>query len=76
MEKQDVVNTAVVGLSEDELNLVKLLGDGAQNIDNLIRGSGLKSSIVSGALISLEMKRAVRRMPGGIVEVMRKQGGR
>jgi DNA processing protein len=76
VERQEVVNTAIVGLSEDELNLVKLLEDGAQNIDNLIRGSGLKSSIVSGALISLEMKRVVRRMPGGIVEVIRKQGGR
>lgn len=55
-------------LSSEENVLVELLSDGEMNVDALIRGSGMKSSSVSGLLIGLEMKKIVRMLPGGIVE--------
>ena len=36
----------------------------AATIDEVIRESGLPSSVVSVALLSLEMKRVVRQLPG------------
>lgn len=55
-------------LNENEDCLVKLLSCGEMNIDALIRGSGLKPALVSGLLISLEMKKMIRTLPGGVIE--------
>ena len=41
-----------------------LKADDETTIDEVIRASGLPSSTVSVALLSLEMKRVVRQLPG------------
>jgi DNA processing protein len=40
------------------------LADEEMNVDEVIRKSGLPASAVSVALLSLEMKRLVRQLPG------------
>ena len=51
-------------LSENEQKVYDTLDDEERNIDEVIRRSGLPSSAVSVALLSLEMKRIVRQLPG------------
>ena len=51
-------------LSEQEQKVFDLLGREETGIDEVIRGSGLPPSAVSVALLSLEMKRLVRQLPG------------
>jgi DNA processing protein len=53
-------------LSEHEQRLYDAIGEDQANIDELIRRSGLPSSAVSVALLSLEMKRVIKQMPGRI----------
>lgn len=58
-------------LSEDEGVLVAALEGGEQDVDTLIRGTGLTPSRVGSLLLSLEMKRVVRMLPGRVVELAR-----
>ena len=58
-------------LSEDEERLVSLVTAGTQDVDALIRESGLSAAQVSSLLIGLEMKRMVRTLPGHVVEPAR-----
>jgi DNA processing protein len=51
-------------LSESEQRVYDLLDNEEKNIDEVIRHSGLPSSSVSVALLSLEMKRLIRQLPG------------
>ena len=51
-------------LSENEQRVYDSLDREESAIDEVIRRSGLPSSAVSVALLSLEMKRAVRQLPG------------
>ena len=51
-------------LSENEQKVYDVLNGDPTPIDDVIRQSGLPSSTVSVALLSLEMKRAVRQIPG------------
>jgi DNA processing protein len=51
-------------LSENENLVYDVLSNEESSIDEVIRRSGLPSSAVSVALLSLEMKRAVRQLPG------------
>ena len=60
-------------LSEDEGTLVKTLEDGEQDVDSLIRASGLRTASVNSLLIGLEMKKWVRMLPGRRVELIRAQ---
>jgi DNA processing protein len=53
-------------LSSNEQQVYDALGQEESSIDDLIRRSGLPSSAVSVALLSLEMKRLVRQLPGKI----------
>lgn len=53
-------------LSENEQKAYDALGTGESTIDEIIRRSGLPSSAVSVALLSLEMKRAVKQLPGKV----------
>jgi DNA processing protein len=56
---------AALTLSENEQKVFDLLPLGAETgIDEIIQGSGLPSATVSVALLSLEMKRIVRQLPG------------
>jgi len=51
-------------LSESEQKVHDTLSNEAISIDDVIRKSGLPSSAVSVALLSLEMKRLIRQLPG------------
>jgi len=51
-------------LSENEQRVYDSLGQEDSAIDEVIRRSGLPSSAVSVALLSLEMKRVVKQLPG------------
>lgn len=53
-------------LSESEQRVYDSLQGEAKLMDDVIRGSGLPPSIVSVALLSLEMKRLVRQSPGRV----------
>ncbi|MBI3414260.1 MAG: DNA-protecting protein DprA [Verrucomicrobia bacterium] len=51
-------------LSEPEQKVYETLSEEEISIDDVIRQSGLPSSAVSVALLSLEMKRMVKQLPG------------
>ncbi len=51
-------------LGENEQRVFDLLGAEELHIDDLIRRSGLSPSTVSVSLLSLEMKRLIRQLPG------------
>ncbi|HZL12939.1 MAG TPA: DNA-processing protein DprA, partial [Verrucomicrobiae bacterium] len=51
-------------LSENEQKVFDALENGELTIDEVIRASGLPSSAVSVGLLSLEMKRIVKQLPG------------
>jgi DNA processing protein len=53
-----------IELSENEQKVYDALDHEERSIDEVIRKSGLPSSAVSVALLSLEMKRAVKQLPG------------
>ncbi len=53
-------------LSENEQMVYTILGNEEVGIDDVIRKSALPSSAVSVALLSLEMKRMVRQLPGKV----------
>jgi DNA processing protein len=55
-----------IELSENEQKVYDTLSNEEVGIDDIIRSSGLPSSAVSVALLSLEMKRVVRQLPGKI----------
>jgi len=53
-------------LSESEQSVYDALGDGERTIDEVIRHSRLPASAASVALLSLEMKRLIRQLPGKV----------
>lgn len=56
------------GLDEVQRRLWDLLGDGPRHIDDLVRALALPVAQLNGILMLLEMKKAVRRLPGNIYE--------
>lgn len=58
-------------LTEDEEAVVRQLEGGGQDVDSLIRLSGLNAASISSLLITLEMKRVVKMLPGRRVEMVR-----
>jgi len=53
-------------LSENERKVYEVLGEEEIHIDEVIRQSSLSSSAVSVSLLSLEMKRLIRQLPGKV----------
>ncbi len=53
-----------LSLSENEQKVLATLADDETTVDEVIRGSGLPPSAASVALLSLEMKRLIRQLPG------------
>lgn len=53
-----------VQLTDNERALLEALGREDTGQDELIRGSGLSASVVATALLTLEMKRQVKSLPG------------
>jgi DNA processing protein len=61
----DAGGVAALTLSENEQRIYDVLQDREElAMDEVIRGSGLPASVVSVALLGLEMKRLVRQLPG------------
>ena len=58
-------------LTPDEESVVRQLEGGGQDVDSLIRLSGLNAASISSLLITLEMKRVVKMLPGRRVERVR-----
>jgi len=58
-------------LSAPETQLAGMLEDGEQDVDSLIRSSGLQPAAVSSLLLGMEMKKVVRMLPGRMVELVR-----
>ena len=56
-------------LDAEERRIVEQLWLGPLQVDELGRACALASSVLSGILLSLEMKRIVRLLPGGIIEL-------
>jgi DNA processing protein len=63
---QDAPNLPAFELSANESKLYALIDKDGLSIDELIRRSGLPASAVSVTLLSLEMKRLIRQLPGKI----------
>jgi len=59
---------AAAPLSGEEQSLMKELEQGEQDVDVLIRATGLAPARVNALLMGLEMKKQVRMLPGRIVE--------
>jgi DNA processing protein len=55
-----------IELSGNEQKVFDALDGGERSIDEVIRASGLPSSAVSVALLSLEMKKIVKQLPGKV----------
>jgi len=56
-------------LSAEEAVILDCLSGGEMDVDTLIRSSGLSAAAVNALLVSLEMKRLVRVLPGRMVEL-------
>ena len=59
-------SVAAMELSENERKAYDAVGGDELTMDDVIRRSGLPSSAAAVALLSLEMKRAVKQLPGRI----------
>ena len=62
---QEVRSARELSLSEQELVVLNLVTSDPQHLDELLRSTALDPSRTLGTLTVLEMKRLVRRMPGG-----------
>ncbi|MBQ6473140.1 MAG: DNA-processing protein DprA [Victivallales bacterium] len=65
-------NPAELGLTGLEAQLWQLLGQGYTTIDGLIDATGNDPSCIMAALVTLELRRLIRRTPGSRIEI----GGR
>jgi DNA processing protein len=63
---------AAVGaaLSEEEAAVMAMLEPGERDVDALIRGSGIAPARMNVVLLGLEMRKAVRMLPGRLVEMV------
>jgi DNA processing protein len=55
-----------IELSEREKTIYDTIGEDERTIDEIIRNSGLPPSAVNVTLLSLEMKRQIRQLPGKV----------
>lgn len=58
-----------VVLGVEERRIVEQLWVGPLQVDELGRACAIASPVLSGILLSLEMKRIVRTLPGGVIEL-------
>jgi DNA processing protein len=56
------------GLDEPQRRVWQELGDGSRHFDELVQKLGLNVSQLSGMLLMMELRRAVRRLPGNRYE--------
>ncbi len=60
-----------LNMTDDERSVVTLLEQGEMAVDLLIRETGMQAGAMSSLLVGLEMKRAVRMLPGQLVALKR-----
>jgi DNA processing protein len=65
-----VENPRAAALSGREKQIYQLLDDAPRTVDDLVRVGGVPPSAVSATLLSLELRRLVRKMPGGYVRAV------
>jgi DNA processing protein len=63
-EKPQLTPARAPELSGNEAQVHSAIGDDESHIDNIIESSGLPSHTVSTTLLTLEMKKLVRQLPG------------
>lgn len=56
------------GLDESQRQLWDSLGEGPRHVDDLVRTLGVPVAQLNGILMLMEMKKAVRRLPGNVYE--------
>ena len=61
-------NPAELGLTGLEAQIWQLLGQGCTTIDGLIDATGNDPSCIMAALVTLELRRLIRRAPGSRIE--------
>lgn len=61
---QEAAKSPDLELSPEEMRIVSLIDGEERHIDEIIEGSGLPASMVSGALVRLELAGAVRQLAG------------
>jgi DNA processing protein len=57
---------AAADLTPDQRVVIEELSAGPRNLDQLVIGTQLQPAIVSAALMMLEVKQVIKRMPGGM----------
>ena len=67
--KAEVSVRPEVVLGVEERRIVEQLWVGPLQVDELGRACAIASPVLSGILLSLEMKRIVRTLPGGVIEL-------
>ncbi len=65
-----IENPRATALSGREKQIYLLLDDAPRTIDELVRVGGVPPSAVSATLLSLELRRLVRKMPAGYVRAV------
>ena len=56
---------AIAGsLNKTENLVMKAIGEEEEHLDMIIRSTGLTSSIVSSTLLTLELKKRIKQLPG------------
>jgi DNA processing protein len=60
-----------ISMTDEERVVVSLLEQGEVTVDMLIRETGMQAGAMSSLLVGLEMKRAVRMLPGQLVAMAR-----
>ncbi len=56
-----------LALSDQEKAVLNVVSNDPQHVDEVVKGTGLETSRVLATLTVLEMKRAVKRLPGGFL---------
>lgn len=64
---EEVRSPRELTLNEQERQILNLVTSEPQHLDEIIRAAGIASSRVTATVTILEMKRMVRRLPGGMI---------
>ncbi|HMO50051.1 MAG TPA: DNA-processing protein DprA [Kiritimatiellia bacterium] len=65
----ELKKTPDIALGADEVAVVKALGGGGLQVDELARACGLAAGKLNALLLGLEMKRVLKVLPGRLVEL-------
>ena len=69
MKPETAPKRPAIPMTDEERAVVSLLEQGEVTVDSLIRDTGMPAGAMSSLLVGLEMKRAVRMLPGQLVAI-------